>query len=49
MNNTKRFTSVILVIALLLSVFSVSGFASSIPDYTMNQDQWDAYWEANKG
>lgn len=49
MKITKRFTAVLLVITLLLSVFSVSGFASSIPDYTMTQDQWDAYWEANKG
>ena len=33
---------------MLICAFSVNSFAKTLPDYTMSDSEWNAYWEENK-
>lgn len=47
----KRFLAVILTVTIVCSsfVFAATASENTLPDYTMTQAEWDAYWEAEKG
>lgn len=45
----KRLLAVLISVSMLLGVFGTMVSAKTLPDYTMTQAEWDAYWEENKG
>lgn len=45
----KKLLAVFMALVTLLMVFSFNVFASSLPDYTMSEGEWNEYWETVKG
>lgn len=51
MKKIAKLTSIILALTFVLSCVGFNTYATdlSLPDYTMTQSEWDAYWESVKG
>ena len=44
----KKTIASVMAAVMLICAFSVNSFAKTLPDYTMSDSEWNAYWEENK-
>ncbi len=44
----KKSLAVVMAVIMVICSFSFSILAKTLPDYSMSDEQWDAYWQENK-